>query len=168
LKSNELTKDKKIVKFRLIQFNSPKTFEKINVGLVIEDNNENFEILLLEDKYLKLYEQFEVFDADNLKNVINILKMKSKKNKLSSQKYKISSTIELSAVKINKKYNYEELFSKYLTLHILGKWFERLYVGFRNQETICSYGEVDIIKPCGRQTKVIFADIKECIKNRNV
>jgi len=122
-------KGNNIVKFRIVQVYSPITFEKMNVGILIEEED-GFEIKLIEN--LNLYENmFPMFKLSEIEKSLKYLKLRSLRKKITSKEFKLTSILVLSDIKIYQKEKneniYEELMKRYITLYKTGKFLRYIH-----------------------------------------
>ncbi len=113
-----------MIKYRFINYTSIQTNESLNVGLIIEKDNENQKIIFLEN--LEIAQIFFPFiNVSHIELAEKLIDIKYKLNKVNNSEIKISNTISLSNTRLYKPSKEElddiinVLFNKYFMVQQL-------------------------------------------------
>lgn len=129
--SKDIKSLKEVVKFKIIQAESPLTFERLNIGIMIEKQDAPPRIEFVEN--IEVYSS--IFPMVSLKDIeisLKYINLKSKRGKINSQAKKITSFISISETKLiysdeNEIEIIDGLLEQYITLRKTNRYIKNFF-----------------------------------------
>lgn len=129
--NHEVSLHKRTITFKIIQVESPKTFEKINIGILIEQENKPPKVEFIEN--IDIYSSiFPIFTKKDLELAKKYILQKAKRKKIITQAMYITSYIHMTDNKLiySEKSETEivnELFEQYVTLRKANRYIKNFF-----------------------------------------